>query len=114
MIVAVTLSSLSNPAGRSRIITGLKEAREHVEGGVICELRLIEGAPAAALAQAAAIVRPYCLLVVGNLDEPNIGLGRLLKGTGLNGVSTRVPQGLEGADFRRWRGKRSGLGSGLN
>ncbi|MDZ4367599.1 MAG: hypothetical protein U0987_11330 [Afipia sp.] len=102
VIVPVTLSSLSHPAGRARIITGLQEAREHVDGGVICELRLIEGAPPAALAQAVAIVRPYCLLVVGNLDEPNIGLGRLLKGTGLNGVSTRVPQGLEGAAFIGW------------
>jgi len=102
VIVPVTLSSLSHPAGRARIITGLQEAREHVDGGVICELRLIEGAPSAALAQALAIVRPYCLLVIGNLDEPNVGLGRMLKGTGLNGVSTRVPQGLEGAAFIGW------------
>ncbi|WP_156467174.1 MULTISPECIES: hypothetical protein [unclassified Phenylobacterium] len=102
VIVPVTLSSLSHPAGRARIITGLQEAREHVDGGVICELRLIEGAPSAALTQAVAIVRPYCLLVVGNLDEPNIGLTRLLKGTGLNCVATRVPQGLEGAAFIGW------------
>lgn len=102
VIVPVTLSSLSHPAGRARIITGLQEAREHVDGGVICELRLIEGAPSAALTQAVAIVRPYCLLAIGNLDEPNIGLARLLKGTGLNGVATRVPQGLEGAAFIGW------------
>ncbi|MDZ4372216.1 MAG: hypothetical protein U1C74_12435 [Phenylobacterium sp.] len=102
VIVPVTLSSLSHPAARARIITGLREAREHVDGGVICELRLIEGAPPAALTQAVAIVRPYCLLVVGSLDEPSIGVARLLKGIGLNGVSTRVPQGLEGAAFIGW------------
>lgn len=102
VIVPVTLSSLSHPVGRARIVTGLQEARAHVDGGVICELRLIEGAPSAALAQAVAIVRPYCLLVLGHLDEPSIGLARLLKGTGLNGVSTRVPQGLEGAAFIGW------------
>jgi hypothetical protein len=102
--VPVTLSSLSHPASRARIIAGLQEARDHVEGGVICELRLIEGAPSAALTQAVAIVRPYCLLVIGHLEEPSIGLARLLKGTGLNGVSTRVPQALEGAALIGWAG----------
>lgn len=102
VIVPVSLSSLSHPAGRARIIEGLQEARQYVDGGVICELRLIEGAPSATLTQAVAIVRPYCLLAVGYLDEPGIGVARPLKGTGLNGVSLRVPPALGGAALIGW------------
>lgn len=102
VIVPVTLSSLSGAAGRSRIVMALREARKYVSGGVICELRGVEGAPLALLIQAVALVKPFSLLTIVELEELSTASARPLRGVSLNGVSTRGPQNLAGAAFLGW------------
>jgi hypothetical protein len=102
VIVPVTVSSLSIPTGRARIVMGLKEARSYVQGGVICELRGLDGVPPAQVLEAIGVVRPFSLLVIGQLDDLSIATARPLRGLGLNGASTRAPPNLVGAAFIGW------------
>jgi hypothetical protein len=81
---------------------GLKEARAHAQGGVICELSGLEGVPTAQLSEAIAAVRPFSLLVIGHVGELSIATARPLRGLTFNGISTRAPANLSGAALIGW------------
>ena len=68
--------------------------------GVICEMRNIEGVPQGVMLSVASLVRPYCLFVVGHIDDSAVAAAtvRQLKTSGIHALSVECPQGLsEGA-----------------
>lgn len=104
LIVPVSFTSLSSQRGRAEIARLLVEVRALVERGVICQIGDIEGVPECSLIQVVALIRPYCLLVVGHLDTgaPAAATLRGLKRSGLQGLSVDCPHGLSEAALLRW------------
>jgi hypothetical protein len=103
LIIPVSYISLSHRAGRAALAELLHEARELVQTGVIVEVCDIEGAPQAALLEATSLIRPYCMFLIGRLnDTPDRGVGNL-QNAGLSGVSFDAPQVFSGdAEFLGW------------
>jgi len=102
LIVPLSFSSLSSQRGRTELVTPLKEAGGLVKLGVICEILDIEGVPAGALLSAAALVRPFSLLVVGHVEAPTPKSFARLSGAHLQALSFECPQGLGDAEFIGW------------
>src|SRR6185312_1312192 len=94
LIVPLSFSSLSSQRGRAELVAPLKEAGGLVKLGVICEILDIEGVPAGALLSAAALVRPFSLLVVGHLEAPSAKSFARLSGAHLQALSFECPQNL--------------------
>lgn len=104
LIVPVALSSLLTAAGRTRVVAALKAAREHASQGVICELRHVEGVPAGTLVTAIAVIRPFALLVIANVERITDAAAGPLRTAKLNGVSLECPPGLDQAALVAWTG----------
>jgi len=102
LIVPLSFSSLSSQRGRAELVAPLKEAGGLVKLGVICEILDIEGVPAGALLSAAALVRPFSLLVVGHLEAPSAKSFARLSGAHLQALSFECPQNLGEAEFVGW------------
>jgi hypothetical protein len=102
LIVPLSFSSLSSQRGRTELITPLKEAGGLVRLGVICEILDLDGVPAGALISAATLVRPFSLLVVGNLETPTPKSFARLAGAHLQALSFECPQNLVEAEFLGW------------
>lgn len=103
LILPVSYTTLSSREGRAAIIELFRRAQATVLHGVICEICDIEGVPAGALTAAIAVIRPFCLYVVGRLNEAPIGRLEGLKGVKLQAVIAECPAGLAGdADFTGW------------
>jgi hypothetical protein len=102
LIVPLSFSSLSSQRGRTELVQPLKEAGGLVRFGVICEILDIEGVPAGAMLSAAALVRPFSLLVVGHLEAPTPKSFARLAGANLQALSFGCPQGLSEAEFIGW------------
>lgn len=103
LIVPVSYVTLSNVEGRHLISEAFARVRETVLKGVICEICDIEAVPHVALLQAASLIRPHTLFVIGHLDsETPLGLGSL-KDTGLKALSLQCPPNIIGdAEFIGW------------
>jgi hypothetical protein len=102
LIVPLSFSSLSSQRGRTELTTPLREAGSLVKLGVICEILDLEGVPAGALISAATLVRPFSLLVVGNLEAPSPKSFARLAGAQLQALSFECPQYLGEAEFLGW------------
>lgn len=104
LIVPVSFTSLSSQRGRAEIARLLTDVRALVERGVICQIGDIEGVPECSLIQVVALIRPYCLLVVGHLDAGATAAAtvRRLKRSGLQGLSVDCPPSLSEAALLRW------------
>jgi hypothetical protein len=103
LIVPVSFVTLTNVEGRHLIAEAFARLRDVVLKGVICEICDIEAVPHVALLQAASLIRPHTLFVVGHLDgiAPK-GLGSL-KETGLKALSLQCPANMVGdAEFIGW------------
>lgn len=102
LILPVSCITLSHQRGRADILAVLEEARQLVGQGVICEICDIDGVPQGALLNAAALVRPHCLFVVGRLHAPSAGSAAALRGAGLQAISFECPGDLGEAEFMGW------------
>lgn len=102
LIVPISFSSLSSQRGRTELTAPLQEAGGLVKLGVICEILDIEGVPAGALLTATSLVRPFSLLVVGRLTNPNPSAIGRLRGAGLQALSFECPKGLGDGEFLGW------------
>jgi hypothetical protein len=103
LIIPVSYISLSHRSGRAALADQLHEAKALVQAGVIVEVCDIEGVPQAALLEAIALIRPFCMFLIGRLNgAPDNGLGNL-QNTGLSGVSFDAPRVMSGdAEFMGW------------
>ncbi|HXQ17517.1 MAG TPA: hypothetical protein VN814_23105, partial [Caulobacteraceae bacterium] len=102
LIIPVSYISLSHRAGRAALADLLREAKALVQAGVIVEVCDIEGVPQAALLEATSLIRPYCIFLIGRLnDAPYNALGNL-QNAGLSGVSFDAPQIVGDAEFMGW------------
>lgn len=102
LIVPVALSSLATTDGRMRMIRALKAARGHAIQGVICELRHVEGVPAATLVAAIAAIRPFALIVIANVESMTRMVAGPLETARLNGVSLECPPNLDQGALVAW------------
>jgi hypothetical protein len=102
LVVPLSFSSLSSQRGRAELVAPLKEAGALVRFGVICEILDIEGVPAGALLSATSLVRPFSLLVVGNVQDPTPKSFARFVGAGVQALSFECPQGLGDAEFAGW------------
>ena len=102
LIVPLSFSSLSSQRGRAELVEPLTEAGGLVKLGVICEILDIEGVPAGALLSAAALVRPFSLLVVGHLEAPSPKSFGRLSSANLQALSFECPQNLGDGEFIGW------------
>lgn len=102
LIVPLSFASLSSQKGRAEFVKQLKGAGSLVKLGVISEVCDIEGAPVAALLAAAALVRPFSLLVAGRLTNSAAPAIAGLDGAGLQALSLECPPGLGDAAFMAW------------
>jgi len=102
LIAPVSYATLQSRRGRATIIALLRQARDFVRHGVICELTGIEGAPAAQLQSTIAALAPFCLHVVGRLSDLAVDDGRHLVDVGLQGVTARCPPLTGAAQFAGW------------
>ena len=102
LVVPVSFSSLASHRGRAELVAPLKQAGSLVRLGVVCEILDIEGVPAGALLAATSPVRPYSLLVVGNVENASASSFARLARAGLQALSFECPQGLGDAEFMGW------------
>jgi hypothetical protein len=102
LIVPLSFSSLSSQRGRTELVEPLKQAGSLVRFGVICEILDIQGVPAGALLSAAALVRPFSLLVVGHQEAPTPKSFARLGGANLQALAFECPQGLGEGEFIGW------------
>lgn len=102
LIVPVSYITLSNQRTRVQLIQLLQQAKAEVQHGLISEIGDIEGVPPGALATAIALVAPFCLKVIGAVNEPRPGALRSMKSVGLQGVSLDCPPMLGDGDFQTW------------
>lgn len=102
LIIPVSFTSLSTQKGRTELVQQLREAGGLVKLGVICEICDIEGVPQGALLSATSLVRPFTLLVVGQLAAVTPAAVARLDGTGLQAISFDCPPNLGDAEFIGW------------
>jgi hypothetical protein len=103
LIVPVSFVTLSNVEGRHLIAEAFARLRDVVLKGVICEICDIEAVPQVALVQAASLIRPHTLFVVGHLEGATPQALGSLKETGLKALSLQCPPNMVGdAEFIGW------------
>jgi hypothetical protein len=100
LVLPVSYTSLTNTRTRALILEVFEQARTKVQTGLLCEICDIEGVPPGALLAATSLIRPFCLFVVGKLNETPTGSLASLKDAGLQALSYDWPQSLAGeAEF---------------
>jgi hypothetical protein len=100
LVLPVSYTSLTNTRSRARILEVFEHARSKVQAGLLCEICDIEGVPPSALLAATSLIRPFCLFVVGKLNETPTGSLASLKDAGLQAFSYDWPPSLAGeAEF---------------
>lgn len=102
LIIPVSFSSLPNLDARARMVSAFQEARRYARQGVICELCEIDGVPPATLSAAAALIRPFCLFVLGHISELTRTEARAMREAGLRAVSIVCPPHEGEAVFLGW------------
>ncbi len=100
LVLPVSYTSLTNTRSRALILDVFEQARSKVLAGLLCEICDIEGVPPGALLAAISLIRPFCLFVVGKLNETPTSSLASLKDAGLQALSYDWPQSLSGeAEF---------------
>jgi hypothetical protein len=100
LVLPVSYTSLTNTRSRGLILEVFQQARSKVQTGLICEICDIEGVPPSALLAATSLIRPFCLFVVGKLNEMPTKSLASLKDTGLQAFSYDWPPSAAGeAEF---------------
>jgi len=102
LLLTISYTTLHSRRCRPALLALLAQARQQVRHGLIIEISGIDGAPASALPEAIAVVRPLCLHVIGRLSDGLDQDVRLLKGSGLTGLSVRCPPIDGDAQFIGW------------
>ncbi|HZZ87071.1 MAG TPA: hypothetical protein VFE13_01950, partial [Caulobacteraceae bacterium] len=95
LVLPVSFVTLASTRGRARLVELFRAAQASVQRGLICEVCDIEGVPPSALLAATALIRPFCLLIIGHLAAPPLGSLADFKDTGLNGLSITRPAAVE-------------------
>jgi hypothetical protein len=100
LVLPVSYTSLTNTRSRGLILGVFEQARPRVQAGLLCEICDIEGVPPSALLAATSLIRPFCLFVIGKLNEMPPKSLASLKNTGLQAFSYDWPQTATGeAEF---------------
>lgn len=103
LIVPVTFSTLSHPAGAATLVDLLAQARADVQHGIICEIVDYARAPPAALAAALATIRPHCSHIVGRWEAGRaFAAGPDRAGDLVSGVCFECPAMAGDAEFVGW------------
>ncbi|WP_133255022.1 hypothetical protein [Phenylobacterium hankyongense] len=102
IILPVSVASLSNLDGRAQIVSAFKEARELVDKGVICQLCEVELVPPSIVLATTALIRPFSLLVVGQVKDCTPHRIQQLKGAGLQGLAFDCATPPTDAEFVVW------------
>lgn len=103
LIVPVTFSTLSHPAGAATLVDLLAQARADVQHGIICEIVDYARAPPAALAAALATIRPHCSHVVGRWEAGRaFAASPERAGDLVSGVCFECPAMAGDAEFVGW------------
>ncbi len=103
LFLPVSYTTLSSQRGRGPLIARFKEATRGVEKGLICEINDIEGVPGSALAAAAVLIKPFCVIVVGKLREAPGRSPEDLRGVRLQGVAFEAGMHpLDHGEFTAW------------
>jgi len=100
LVLPVSYTSLTNTRSREQIFDVFEQARSKVQAGLLCEVCDIEGVPPSALLAATSLIRPFCLFVIGKLNEMPTRSLAALKDTGLHAFSYDWPRSAAGeAEF---------------
>ena len=102
LIVPVSFITLSNQRTREVFIRLLEDAKGQVRHGLICEVNDLEDVPISSLLAAIALIKPFCVRVVGSITGMPPGAARRLKDVGLHGLSAECPSQLGDAEFIGW------------
>jgi hypothetical protein len=102
IILPISVASLSNLEGRAQIVSAFKEARDHVDKGVICQLCEVEAVPPSIVLATSALIRPFSLLVVGHVKDSSPLRLQRLKDTGLHGLAFDCAMPPTDAEFVAW------------
>ena len=102
LVLPVSHAAMQRLRGRATVAALLRQGRNDVHHGLICELSGFNGASIAALLDTIAALRPFCLHVIGHLDAyPHQDI-RGLDDTRLNGLSVQCPPDMGDAEFIGW------------
>ena len=102
LMIPVSFVTLSNQRTREVFIQLLEGARRQVRHGLICEVGDLEGVPTSALLANIALIRPFCVRIIGSIAGMPPGASRRLKEVGIHGVSAECPRNLGDAEFIGW------------
>ena len=102
LILPVSHATVQSRRGRATVAALLRQGRNDVHHGLICELFGFDGASIAALLDTIAALRPFCLHVIGHLDAYPAQDIRGLDAARLNGVSVQCPPVVGDAEFIGW------------
>ena len=102
LVLPVSHATVQNRRGRAMVAALLRQGRNDVQHGLICELFGFNGASIAALLDTIAALRPFCLHVIGHLDAYPVQDIRGLDDTRLNGLSVQCPPDIGDAEFIGW------------
>lgn len=103
LFLPVSYTTLASQRGRGPLIARFKEATRGVEKGLVCEITDIEGVPGSALAAVTVMIKPFCLIVVGKLQDPPGRTPEDLRGVRLQGVAFEAgPHPLDRGEFTAW------------
>jgi hypothetical protein len=102
LIVPLSYVSLASQRGRAEIVKLLNAASGMLRCGVICEICDIEGVPPGSLLSAATLIKPFTLLVAGQLIDARDRRVAAYRNHGLNAVTIQCPSGLSDAEFEDW------------
>jgi hypothetical protein len=100
LVLPVSYTTLTNTRSRGLVLQVFEQARSKVEAGLLCEICDIEGVPPGVLLAATSLIRPFCLFVIGKLNEMPTRSLASLKHTGLQALSYDWPPSVVGeAEF---------------
>ena len=106
LFLPVSYTTLASQRGRGPLIARFQEATAGVEKGLVCEICDIEGVPGSALAAAAVLIKPFCLIVVGKLRAAPGRTPEYLRGVRLQGVAFESgAHPLDQQEFLTWAGR---------
>jgi hypothetical protein len=84
LILSAAFSTLGATRGRMSLSAALREAKVDANTRIVCEIRELDGAPPALLAEAVALLKPFCYATLG------------LCGEGRAAIETLAPCGFTG------------------
>jgi hypothetical protein len=96
LALPVSYISLASTRSRGLIVQVFEQARTRVQTGLLCEVCDIEGVPPGALLAATSLIRPFCLFVIGRLNEMPTRPLKALKDAGFQGLSFDWPGSIVG------------------